>query len=586
MILGPYADTVHPKLGLLRIAEGDGAPGDSEMMFSFHVNPALPRLAWIAKFDRDGLSVSAICGNRVECGSGFLVAGVWNGPFSAGDFARTDCFFGTGMIVHEDNMVLVPSAGLNDAIYYAENGACVVAGNSLPLLLAATGDQLDPHFAFYDRISASLRAGVGGYEKCIPTKNGRVRRLFVKNLKVTRSSIEEIDKRLSPPFDDFSSYLRYLTESYASIYRNIRDPDRQHRLDIVSTQSRGYDTTAVNTIASQQEIGAVFTITEAKESGDFVGTGPARDSDDGSDICRLLGLAATRLDRRLYARSFDDEYLFYATTHRAEAAKLLGVKRHLRGPTVMLTGLFGDVIWGTDGLENGGPDTWLHGMSEVGLEWGLVQVFPAGIGERNRSDIYRITMSEEMAPWRLYNGYDRPIPRRIAEEGGRIPRDLFGQRKMATVTEFPCPPVPVGARLRREYFAFLREHRLASPVWRLTYRLVHRINARIIFHTPHRYRYLYYARRFLSKLAGREIEIPMLYRRLDGRLHCFCSNKRVRDYERLLDGAFATGVDSSTAARVEVGSFAIGEGASKGGDGDQVCTGARAWDAAPHRSDH
>jgi hypothetical protein len=535
------------------------------MVVFSRVNPALPRLAWIVELDRVELAVSAIVGSSVECGPDFLVAGVWNGPFRAGDFDLTDCSFGSGMTVRNDCVTFVPSAAFTEAIYYSERASRLIAANSLPLLLAATEDQLDPHFAFYDRTSESLQTGIDNYERAIPTKQGRVHRVFVRNLQVTRSSIEEVDKRPPPSFDDFGSYSRYLTDSYAGIYRNIRDPDRQHPLDIVSTQSRGYDTTAVNAVASKHEIDAVFTVPEVKESGAFAGTAPpSRDSDDGTDICEALGLKATRLERRHYTQSFDEEYLFYAATNHAEAVKLLGMKPHLRRDSVMLTGVRGDVVWATDkyfrdrcellvgGSENKmpsyltdgteitpemlhndmrGPDTWLHGLSELGLEWGLIQVVLTYIGDRNRPDIFRVTMSPEMAPWRLGNDYDRPIARRIAEEIGGIPGELFGQQKRAVATSFPEPPVPAGAQLRREYFRFLHEHRVASSWWRLTYRLVHRINARIIFHTPRHYRYVYYAHRLLSKLAGRAAKIPILYRQLDGRLYCFCVNKRVKDYE-------------------------------------------------------
>lgn len=42
----------------------------------------------------------------------------------------------------------------------------------------------------------------------------------------------------------------------------------------------------------------------------------------------------------------------------------------------------------------------------------------------------KIAKSEAMRPWRLNTEYDRPIPRRIAEEAG-VPRELFGQKKQA-----------------------------------------------------------------------------------------------------------------------------------------------------------
>ena len=378
------------------------------------MNAALPKLAWIAEVDRADLVVNAVFGSSVECGRHFLVAGVWNGPFSAGEFAETDCFFGTGFVVRKDRVTFVPSVGITDAIYYSESGLRLVAGNSLPLLLAATEDRLDPNFTFYDRITQSIQAGIDSYEKSIPTEKGRVLRVFFRNLEVTKSRVEEIDKRRPPAFPDYSSYIRYLTENYASIYCNIRDADRQHRLDIVSTQSRGYDSTAVNTIASKYEVDTVFTVAEAKENGAFVGTRPAsRDNDDGSDICEALGLSVTELDRHLFERSFEDEYLFYATTHRGDSANLLGMKPHLRRASVMLTGVLGDIIWGSEKYylahrelltprpENGdpkdvpavspemlghdlrGPDTWLHGLSELGLQWGLIQFGPAFIGGRN-----------------------------------------------------------------------------------------------------------------------------------------------------------------------------------------------------------
>lgn len=71
-------------------------------------------------------------------------------------------------------------------------------------------------------------------------------------------------------------------------------------------------------------------------------------------------------------------------------------------------------------------------------------------------DIYRITMSEEMAHGRLGNDYDKPIARRIEEEVGKVPGEAF---KKAVATEFT---VSVDPTLRERYFAFL-EHREIIP---------------------------------------------------------------------------------------------------------------------------
>ena len=69
-----------------------------------------------------------------------------------------------------------------------------------------------------------------------------------------------------------------------------------------------------------------------------------------------------------------------------------------------------------------------HGMGELRLALGFVQLPLPFMGARQKADIVRITESSEMDPWRLGNAYDRPIPRRIAEEAG-VPRHLFGQSK-------------------------------------------------------------------------------------------------------------------------------------------------------------
>jgi hypothetical protein len=522
---------------------------------SLQINPSLPRLAWVVEVDRQDLRLDATIGNDVEYGPDFLVAGVWDGPFRDSAFDTTEAFFGTGVAVRDGAVTLVPSAAISDAIYYHVSQVGVTASNSLPLLLAAIGDQLDPGFALYDRVTESIHSGIDAYEKIVPTIHGQVARIFYRNLRITPSTIEEVDKPRPPHFSDFSSYLSYITEGYASIYKNIRDAGRHHRLDILSTQSSGYDTTAVNAIAAQHDIDNVFTISEPYELGAFVGAGrTSEESDDGTEICRALGIPVTPIERRQYQRSFDDEYLFYATTYRADSASFLGIKPHLQRTSVMLTGILGDNTWATDSFykryyrknpyqvpemladDLRGMDIWAHGLSEVGIEWGFVLVSPIFIGARHRSEIFQLTMSEEMSPWRLGNDYDRPIARRIAEELGHVPRHLFGQHKLATLTSFALPPVPVNTELRREYFKFLREHRLASPFWTLAYRWVHRINARIHHGKFGYYRYPYYISRIISKLARRNISLPLLSQNLNGRLYCFCVNKRVSEYEAALKG--------------------------------------------------
>jgi len=64
----------------------------------------------------------------------------------------------------------------------------------------------------------------------------------------------------------------------------------------------------------------------------------------------------------------------------------------------------------------------------------------AFFGWQHHTGIIRLSRSDEMRKWSIGGSYDRPIPRRIAEEAG-IPRTWFGTKKMA---------VTVSAGQRRE----------------------------------------------------------------------------------------------------------------------------------------
>ena len=100
-------------------------------------------------------------------------------------------------------------------------------------------------------------------------------------------------------------------------------------------------------------------------------------------------------------------------------------------------------------------------MAEWRLVVGLIHLPLPYIGARRKPDIVEITESSEMDPWRLGTEYDRPIPRRIAEEAG-VPRQLFGQSKMGSVVLFSAPSIPYGKALRREFFDYLADEKILA----------------------------------------------------------------------------------------------------------------------------
>lgn len=509
------------------------------MKLSFVPCNGFPKLAWLAKVDLRENQVEVVHGQYVECRDSFFIEGAWNGDFAGADFADSNCIFGSGAILNGEAAIFVTPASTNDRLYWQRVGAAVTVSNSLSLLLAGIGDELDPHFLHYHEINESIIKGIIHYIKVIPTVKGSVNCLMYYNLRVAPDGVTELEKAATPRFAGFQDYSDYLRNNYAAIVRNARDPGRSHPLEIYSTQSRGYDTTAINALAKEHGIDKVFTVVQSKGAGLFADKDQGKEgSDDGTEICDALGLRATRIDRRAFERGFPEEYLFYAGMHAMQDANLLDIVEQIPGACLLLTGTIGE-LWYPDYRSH--PDSvndqlvsWdlaCKGLSEVRLSAGFVHLAFPYIGARSRPDIVRITESKEMDPWRLNRYYDRPIPRRLAEEAG-VPRQLFGQVKLASVTEFPSPSVPYNVELRSGFFEFLIDKRLLRR-WQLRrLPLIHRVNTAITFR--HRHKLIYYIEKLVSKICGRKVSVPPLWRKLNGSLYCYCVNKRAGEYSALL----------------------------------------------------
>jgi hypothetical protein len=514
------------------------------MKLSFDLIPKFPKLAWLAVVHQQRREVLVSHGSMVETHDSFFVEGTWNDNFRDGGFLHTDCFFGSGATLANEQIVFVPSAATTDMLHYKIGAGRVHVSNSLALLLASLNDRLDPQCAIYDQISFSINAGINDYVALVPTRAGNVNRLLYRNLRVGRSSHCVAEKLMPPPFATYDDYVRYLDDNYRRLQENMHSSDRRYPVSIYTTQSRGYDSTAVNSIAASYGADMAFTVPRSKAPGYWVTEKSGEELiDDGTQICRFLNLPVAPINHRAFENDFAEEHLFYCAIHQAQDANLLDLIRQVQGPAVLLTGSVGDVIWTTDKVPGLKPDATdelrrgdlsLLGLSEIRLDAGLIQLPLPYIGARRRRDINRITHSDEMAPWRLGNAYDRPIPRRIAEEKG-VARHWFGQQKMKTVTAFPEPTVPQGYAFRRQYLAFLREEGLTPFYFDFLLPAIHWLNKLILSHTPTHYRIVYYLERLLTRIVRREFRFGALFSRLGGRIFCYCVNRRADEYQGILD---------------------------------------------------
>lgn len=500
--------------------------------FDYCSSRELPPLGWVAVVNGIRSDVRVVHGRHVERFDQFFVEGVWAGDFTRGEFANSDCVFGSGARVDGDKLTFVSSTATTDYLYYSTRNGTTCVSNSLPLLLRQVNDRLEPKYVEYADINQSIQNGIRKYRSDIPTKNGNVQRLMHFNLEIAESGSVVVDKPLPPRFKSFAGYEKYLKSTLLACLSNARDPVRRTKLHVYSTQSKGYDSTAVNAMAREGGVDAVFTVQQGK-ANDRSASSDARyqTDDDGSSICGMFHLPVIALDRREFEKGILEELYYWAGMHTSSDINLCGIAVHLKPPALLLTGNLGE-IWYTsasteksvinDGLIPLSLGGW--GLSEVRLKLGYVQVAVPFIGARSREDIFRISESREMERWRLGGAYDRPIPRRIAEQAG-IPRHMFGQRKQASVVEFPPPNIPFDGLLREEYFEFLRGNGLLSDWGRLVVPLVHAYNSFATYKGPKQNLHAYRIDRLIQKLTSGKSRLENLWQKLDGSVYCFAVNK-------------------------------------------------------------
>lgn len=517
----------------------------------YQLSPSLPPLAWLAWYTKAAGLVEIVHGRDVETHPQFFVEGAWAGPYPHGALHQAESVFGSGAVFEDDGAVFVSSSATTDYLYYLDEPARFSISNSLPALLAHLDDELQIAFDGYVEINRSIQDGIHDYQTSIPTRRGAVQRIMWWNLRLDADSIQLMAKSPPPRFLTFDDYNAYLGDTTKSVLENARHTSRKQPLAIFSTQSRGYDSTAVNALAAPHGIDRVFTSPESKEKSTFYRRRRTpTPSDDGTDIGRTLGFECTHIARRSFESGVIDEHYYWAGHDNNQDFNMLDIQQHIERPTMLLTGQLGETWYMPKiagprfpKMNNDALFCWSqvgHGLGEIRLATRFIQAAIPFIGACNRPDIFRITESDEMAPWTLNTEYDRPIPRRIAEEAG-VPREMFGQIKLASIVHLPTPNVPVTPALRTEFFRHLRRERLLGPAGIRLIPMIQRINNWIYWNNPTRYfndrrRYplLWYAGYAYAKLSGAPPRFRMLWSRIDSHLYAFCVNKVRDDYARHL----------------------------------------------------
>lgn len=534
------------------------------MELAYGLREGFAPLAWVASHREGCARIDVEHGIHVETRPGFFIEGAWADDFAEGQLHASDTVFGSGAAVAGESVVFVTCTATTDGLYYAQREGRGCVSNSLPALLAVLEDGLDPASTGYATINQSQLDGFRDYLPEIPTVRGVVQRLLYRNLELhSDGRFCLLDKPDCPDFQSYAEYQALLHKRVELLLENARDPARSRPLKILSTQSRGYDTTVVNVLAAPFGVELAYTCTGSKESGSFhsVGQRIETPSDDGTGICLRLGIPCERIDRLAFdPANFPEEPYYWAGVDFNEDLNMHAIVMHAASPALLLTGRWGE-FWYTGRIASKGLmryftddlRTWDHsgfGLAEIRLHAGFSQVSIPAIGSRHRQSLLKISDSPEMAPWRLGTDYDRPIPRRIAEEAG-IPRADFGQQKLASIVHLPTPRLPVSEALADAYRKHLRAHRLIGVVgwWLMPW--VQRINGWIHWKRPNDWftnkqnRVLWHLGYYFARLTGKRLRFTLLWQRYDSYLYSYCVN-RVRDEYRAARISASVPVDPAT----------------------------------------
>ncbi len=398
------------------------------MQIKYKMNVNLPPLAWRANC-KDGI-VEVLHGKYVDARDGFFVEGAWSGNFADGDFVNSEWVCGSGACFADDKITFSTATHIVGGLFHIsiDNKFCI--SNSLYLLMAENGYQLDPQYMNYEKDFNTILFGVEDYKKDIHVLNEHnekdvIQVSYFRN--ITIDSNGDIEIKIKPSVKAFSSFEDYysrLKQSVATLIANGKDKDRAYQYGTVTTISRGYDAPCCAAVAKTAGCDNAVTF---KPNGKYA-------DDCGTEIAELLGYS-TIIERDAadyLTRDNCVEAMYVATGELGADISLAAFDDDFSG-NLVFTGERGDSVWDRNAKNRNNKFAFnavfaLLGCTERRLWLNYISVPMPLYGASAWESLYDIANSEEMKDWRTNNSYDRPIPRRIIESAG-VPRNKFGIMK-------------------------------------------------------------------------------------------------------------------------------------------------------------
>jgi len=464
---------------------------DSQWQLDLRVEPSLPPLAWVARVTAGCAAVAV--GPSVRREGNAIFEGTWAGDASFTSLHERTTLFGSGMTVSGPNLlVLTPSHQL-EGVYYAASTGELVFSNSLVGVLTAAGLELDESadypatfgagHDFWQLIEEDMPAGLRLARSSfrIPTQSAPVTFQRFENLAIAADlSISELRKPRERQFASFADYKRRLTEATASLLANAAG------YPPLISLSAGYDSAAVAAVAAAvgcHEAVGFLTARRSPRDGSV--------DDSGAVVAAALGMGFEAFDRLAYSGEHSKpEAEFLATGQAGEEIIFSGLAQKLRRRT-LLNGYWAGTQWAMSHR-----DDWRHiwpstsagaSITEFRLRNDFFFVPLPCFAAVGKPDAPSLLDLPEMEPYRVGGHYDRPIPRRLAEEAG-VKRGTFGVTKHAANVVFPVEGLPAFTDETRQSLASFAsaEGSAAQPLRRRPFskrdrallRIANRVHAR------------------------------------------------------------------------------------------------------------
>ena len=232
------------------------------MAFSFNYTriSQLPKLAWMAVIEKDVPIVKVLHGSSVECRADWMVEGVWDGPFEEGNFPGSESFYGSGIRLESDKVNFVVSSSPIDRLMYCEYNGALVVSNSLVVLMAATGARLDLDHDYRPEIQV-VGTSRNPYDRTFRVVHPQIEcffQVFHENIIYSGGELSFAYRYQKHGVTSYEQYVGMFRDMLERLKQNIESDQRTIPIQMFSTLSQGYDSTAVSSLVRQVGVKKAF----------------------------------------------------------------------------------------------------------------------------------------------------------------------------------------------------------------------------------------------------------------------------------------------------------------------------------------